>query len=61
LNAATKRPVGEPFAVQHFHQARRSFEPDVFAGIQLSVGPDKLVYPGQERTGNIWLAKLESR
>jgi eukaryotic-like serine/threonine-protein kinase len=61
LDAATKRPEGEPFAVQHFHQARLSFDPDRFAGIQLSVGPDKLVFPGEERTGNIWLAKLESR
>jgi Tol biopolymer transport system component len=61
LDAATKRPRGEPFVVQHFHQARRSFDPDRFAGIQLSVGPDKLVFPNPERTGNIWLAKLEAR
>jgi hypothetical protein len=27
----------------------------------LSAGPDMLVFPNQERTGNIWLAKLESR
>jgi Tol biopolymer transport system component len=61
LDAKTKRPQGEPFAVRHFHQARLSYDPDEFAGIQLSVGPDKLVYPSRERTGNIWLAKLESR
>jgi serine/threonine protein kinase/Tol biopolymer transport system component len=61
LDAATKRPKGEPFVVQHFHEARRSFDPDRFAGIQLSIGPDKLVFPNQERTGNIWLATLESR
>jgi Tol biopolymer transport system component len=61
LDAKTKRPEGEPFAVQHFHQARLSYDSDTFSGIQLSVGPDKLVYPGRERTGNIWLARLESR
>jgi eukaryotic-like serine/threonine-protein kinase len=61
LDGATKRPEGEPFAVQHFHQARLSFDPDRFAGIQLSAGPDKLVFPNHERTGNIWLATLESR
>ena len=61
LDAATKRKIGEPFAVHHFHEARRSFDSDRFAGIQLSVGPDTLVFPNQERTGNIWLAKLESR
>ena len=61
LDGATKRPEGEPFAVQHFHQARRSFDPDGFPSLQLSVGPDRLVFPGQERTGNIWLATLERR
>jgi Tol biopolymer transport system component len=61
LDAKTKRPKGEPFPVQHFHQARFSQAPDNFVGLQLSVGPDKLVYPSQERTGNIWLARLESR
>jgi Tol biopolymer transport system component len=61
LDAATKRPRGEPFVVQHFHQARQSYDSDRFAGIQLSVGTDKLVYPNQERTGNIWLATLETR
>jgi hypothetical protein len=53
--------VGEPFVVQHFHQARRSFEPDDFVGLPLSVGPDKLVFEMRERTGNIWLATLEAR
>jgi hypothetical protein len=57
LDAQTKRPEGEPFAVRHFHQARLSYDPDEFAGLQLSVGPDELVYPSRERTGNIWLAK----
>jgi Tol biopolymer transport system component len=61
LDANTKRPEGEPFAVRHFHQARLSHDPDEFAGLQLSVGRDKLVYPIRERTGNIWLAKLGSR
>ena len=61
LDARTKRPKGEPVAVQHFHQARFSFAPGDFAGLQLSVSPNTLVYPNQERTGNIWLATLESR
>lgn len=61
LDPKTKRPQGEPFAVRHFHQARLSHDPDEFASIQLSVGSDKLVYPSRERTGNIWLAKLQSR
>jgi eukaryotic-like serine/threonine-protein kinase len=61
LDPKTKRPEGEPFAVRHFHQARLSYDTDTFAGIQLSIGLDKLVFPNRERTGNIWLAKLEPR
>jgi eukaryotic-like serine/threonine-protein kinase len=61
LDSATKRPRGEPFAVQHFHQARRGFAQDEFAGLPLSVGPDKLVFAMRGHTGNIWMATLESR
>jgi eukaryotic-like serine/threonine-protein kinase len=61
LDAATKRPRGEPFAVQHFHQARFAFDPQDFVGLHLSVGPDTLVFTNRERTGNIWLATLDTR
>jgi Tol biopolymer transport system component/tRNA A-37 threonylcarbamoyl transferase component Bud32 len=61
LDATTKGPLGGPFVVQHFHQARRGFLPDDFSGLPLSVAPDKLVFPMRERTGNIWLATLEAR
>jgi Tol biopolymer transport system component len=61
LDAVTKRPQGEPFAVQHFHQARRSFDSRDFVGLHLSVGPDTLVFTNRESTGNIWLATLERR
>jgi eukaryotic-like serine/threonine-protein kinase len=61
LDATSKRPLGEPFAVQHFHQAQKNWEPSAFTGIQLSVGPDSLVFPLREQTGNIWLATLAAR
>ena len=61
LDPTTKRPRGEPFAVQHFHEARRRFSPDDFVGLTLTVGPDKIAFPMRERTGNIWLATLETR
>jgi Tol biopolymer transport system component/predicted Ser/Thr protein kinase len=61
LDAATKRPRGDPFVAQHFHQARRSFAPDDFVSLPLSVGPESLVFQMRERTGNIWLASLEPR
>jgi Tol biopolymer transport system component len=61
LDATSKRPRGDPFVVQHFHQARRGFLPDDFSGLPLSVAPDKLVFPMRDRTGNIWLATLKAR
>jgi Tol biopolymer transport system component/predicted Ser/Thr protein kinase len=61
LDAVTKHPQDEPFAVQHFHQARRSFDARDFNGLHLSVGPDKLIFTTRERTGNIWLATLGTR
>ncbi len=61
LDPATKRPLGDPFVVQHFHYARRSFSPDEFAGLHVSVGPSQIVFPMQQRTGNIWLAQIAAR
>jgi hypothetical protein len=61
LDPDTKHPMGDPFIVQHFHQARRRFPTDDFAALPLSVGPDKLAFPMRERTGNIWLAILGTR
>jgi len=61
LDAPTKRPRGEPFVVQHFHQTRRGFSRDEFVALPLSVAADKIVFNIRERTGNIWLAKLEAR
>jgi Tol biopolymer transport system component len=61
LDATSKRPRGEPFVVQHFHQAQKNWEPSDFTGIQLSVGPDSLVFPLREQTGNIWIATIAAR
>jgi len=61
LDAATKHPHGEPFAVQHFHQARLAFDSQDFVALHLSIGPDSLIFTNRERTGNIWLATLERR
>jgi hypothetical protein len=62
LDPATRHPLGAPFEVQAFHQARRSLSfGDEVAGIGPSVGPDKLIFSMPEHTGNIWIAKLEPR
>jgi hypothetical protein len=53
LDSATKRPLGPPAPLRHFHNARRS----LFGNI--SVARDKLALDLTETTGNIWMAKLE--
>jgi serine/threonine protein kinase/Tol biopolymer transport system component len=58
LDPATKRPAGAPLAIHHFHDSHRSLE-HVTPGVHdISVAPDKLVFPVCERTGNIWMMQL---
>jgi hypothetical protein len=59
VDAAGKRPQGDPFAVYHFHSARRSMMNVPFYPLDLSVARDKLVFNLSERTSNIWMTTLE--
>ena len=60
LNAITRHPSGAPFAVYHFHQARRSLMPaQEIARIGLSVTRDKIVFSMAETSGNLWLARFQ--
>jgi Tol biopolymer transport system component len=60
LDAATRHPSGAPFAVYHFHQARRSLMPaQEVSRIGLSVTHDKIVFSMAETNGNIWLANFQ--
>jgi Tol biopolymer transport system component/predicted Ser/Thr protein kinase len=57
LDPATKRPVGEPIAMSHWHTARRSLHNVGLGSLNLSVAADKLVFNLAERTGNVWMLK----
>jgi Tol biopolymer transport system component len=64
LDPVSKRPVGPPLDIYHFHQARRSLmniTDPVYINLQVAV--DKAVFALEERTGNIWMTELpaESR
>jgi Tol biopolymer transport system component len=61
LDPATKRPVGEPFEVRHFHRTRLSMSVSALAGYELSVARDKLVFELTEITGNIWILEPTRR
>ncbi|HEY1216535.1 MAG TPA: hypothetical protein VGE93_23160, partial [Bryobacteraceae bacterium] len=52
----TKRPIGEPFGVMHFHSARLSMMNIGTAFLEVDVAKDKMIFNLGELTGNIWLA-----
>jgi hypothetical protein len=55
LNPETKRPVGAPQPVSHFHRARLSLIDDpAWRGV--SVARDKIVFTLREFKGNLWTA-----
>ena len=56
LSPQTKRPIGEPFSVAHFHSTRLSMMSLGTALLEVDVAQDKLVFNLGELTGNIWLA-----
>jgi Tol biopolymer transport system component len=56
LDAASKRPIGEPYAVYHSHSARFSLANFVGQGlISVSAAQDRLFFAEPEVTGNIWM------
>ncbi len=57
IDPATARPVGDPFALQHFHSARQSLRGLASSGylVSLSAGAGRAVFSFPELTGNIWL------
>jgi hypothetical protein len=55
LNPLNKQPLEEPFAIWHFHEARRSLSTLRLFEFELAVARDKLVFPMRELRGNIWL------
>jgi Tol biopolymer transport system component len=59
LDPITKHAVGPSFEVHHFASSRRSLNNLNNSDISLTVARDKLVFSMGERTGNIWMVKLE--
>jgi eukaryotic-like serine/threonine-protein kinase len=55
LDRHTKRPVGPPVDLGHFHSAARRLGNVGVAFRGLSVARDKIVFTVEERIGNLWL------
>ena len=60
LEPASKKPSGEPFAVLHFHEARRSLAGFGLSGFGPAVSRDRLTFALPESSGNIWIAEKEA-
>lgn len=58
---ADRHPSGNPFAVYHSHQRRRSLGNVPLPGFQMAVGPHVVAFNRAELTGNIWLMELDNR
>ena len=54
-----KRPVGGPIAIFHAHEARRSLLNIGKGDLGISIARDRIVFNINERSGNIWMAKLQ--
>lgn len=55
LDQATRRPVGAPSAVHHFHSSRLSIMHMAFNRLGICAVADKLIFNLLETTGNIWM------
>jgi hypothetical protein len=59
LDPATKQPVGEPVAYEHFHYAVGRDAAQDIGDSDLSVARDKMVINLPEFSFNIWMTQLE--
>jgi Tol biopolymer transport system component len=59
VNQSTKRPIGVPFAVHHFHTSRRSLMNVGLGPLEISVTRDALFFNLGEVRANVWRAVRE--
>src|SRR6185295_11029025 len=57
LDPGTKRPVGRPVALRHFHTSQLGFTLGDSGMFGLSIGGDRMVISLGQTTGNIWLIR----
>ena len=60
LDPATKRPIGQPAIVHHFHRARLGMIYPTLNRFDLAVARDKIVFTLVERTANLWMATADT-
>jgi len=55
FDPSTRQPVGDVFAIRHFHQISLSLSNLSLSEFELGVAAGKLVFPLAEISGNIWM------
>lgn len=60
LDPISKKPVGESFAVHHFHNPHLNLNLPAGNGT-LGIAKDRIIFFGDEAAGNIWVAKPKAR
>jgi serine/threonine protein kinase/Tol biopolymer transport system component len=58
LDPATKRPIGAPIGIQHFHGKALSWKNLYLGAPDIAVARDKVVFNLGEHTGNIWMTPV---
>jgi Tol biopolymer transport system component len=61
LEPASKRPIGQPVAVQHFHTARQALKSVLLIQRGMTVTRDRIILGAGEVTGNIWMAEYGTK
>jgi Tol biopolymer transport system component len=58
LDPTTKRPIGAPLSIQHFHSRGLSWRNLYLGAPDIAVARDRIVFNLGEHTGNIWMTQL---
>jgi eukaryotic-like serine/threonine-protein kinase len=58
LDGKSKRPLGTPFAVWHFHNSGFGMQNAGVGFLEIDVARDKVVFGMGELTGNIWSVRI---
>lgn len=59
MDPATKKPVGDPFPIRHFHASPRHFS--TFPYPVFSLGPDRIVISLDQVQSDLWMMQLPER
>jgi eukaryotic-like serine/threonine-protein kinase len=58
LDPTTKRPIGSPVSIDHFHKRSLSWKNLYLYAPDIAVARDKIVFSLGEHTSNIWMTEL---